>query len=299
MHIVITGGTGFIGAKLLPELMQAGHTLTVLTRQSLPGVTACRYINSLDEIAEDTTVDAIINLAGASLADRRWSEAYKREIEDSRLHTTESVVGLCRRLQRPPGVLLSASAIGYYGHNGAVELTEVSSSNPGFSSQLCQRWESAALEAEEFGVRVCLLRIGVVLDTGGGAFEALRQSFRFGVASWAGSGQQWFSWVHRQDVVAAIQFLLLQDELAGAFNITAPEAVTAGEFALRLAPYYRTILRVGMPAPMMRLLLGEMADELLLNGQRVMPARLKEAGFAFALPRLEAALSALQGAAKG
>lgn len=293
MHIVVTGGTGFIGDKLLPELLKEGHTLTVLTRQSLADVDNCRYIQSLDTIENDADVDAIVNLAGASLADRRWSGAYKREIEDSRLRITEALIALCERLQRPPTALLSASAIGYYGHHDDVELTEECPSSHGFSSELCCRWEAVARNAEQLGVRVCLLRLGVVLDNGGGAFEALRQSFRFGVASWAGSGNQWFSWVHRSDVVAAIQFLLSREELSGAFNITSPEAVTARDFAQALAPYYFTALRVGMPAPLMRLILGEMAEELLLNGQRVVPARLQSAGFKFQLGQLAPALKAL------
>jgi uncharacterized protein (TIGR01777 family) len=293
MRIVLTGGTGFIGTALVTALVARGDELTILSRQVRHVRPGCRFVRSLDEIAAEQEIDAIINLAGAPLAARRWSAAYKREIVASRLDTTGRVLDLIRRLSRPPQTLLSASAIGYYGHHGDEPLTESSAATPGFAQQLCADWESLALRAQQQGVRVCLLRLGVVLDRDGGALQEMTRSFRLGVASWLGSGRQWLSWVHRQDVIRALLFLLGRDDLHGPFNITAPEPVTGRDFALALQSYHRTFMRVGVPASAMRLLLGEVAEELLLNGQRVLPERLQAAGFGFSYPDLESALAAI------
>lgn len=293
MRIVITGGTGFIGSALSAALLAGGDELIVLSRQARDPRPGCRFVRSLDEIATAQELDAIINLAGAPLAARRWNAAYKREIIASRLDTTGRVLELIRRLSRPPRVLLSASAIGYYGHHGDERVTESTAVTPGFAQQLCADWEAFALQAQQAGVRVCLLRLGVVLDTGGGALAQMAQSFRFGIASWLGSGRQWLSWVHRADVIRAIQFLLARDDLQGPFNITSPAPATGRDFATALQAHHHTIMRAGVPAPVMRVLIGEMAQELLLNGQRVLPDRLQAAGFAFSHPDLEAALAAI------
>lgn len=293
MHLLITGGTGFIGERLIEALLAQEHTVTVLTRQSLSGTAALNYVQSLDDIASDTQLDAAINLAGASLAARRWSPAYKREIVNSRLGTTRALLALFKRLQSPPATLLSASAIGYYGHQGDTVLAEDAPVNSGFSSQLCHDWEQAAEHATELGVRVCLLRLGVVMDSSGGALQEMSRSFGLGVASWIGRGDQWLSWVHRADVVRAMLFLLNNNALSGAFNLTAPEPVTAKDFALALKEHYRTLVTAAVPAVVMRAALGEMAQELLLNGQRVVPARLLAAGFEFSHPHITGALQAI------
>ena len=290
MHYLVTGGTGFIGSALIPVLLADGHSVTVLSRRTGSDETALRYITSLDVIAADTHIDAVINLAGASLADKRWTPGYKREIVASRLGTTEHLLKLFQRLETPPEVLLSASAIGYYGHHGDEPLTEDGTVVPGFSQDLCQRWETAAMQASELGVRVCLLRLGVVLDRDGGAMEEMARPFKFGVANWIGSGRQWLSWVHRRDVVAAIRFLQEHTELSGPFNITAPEPITSRGFCAAMKRHRRTFVTVPMPAPVIKLLVGEMAEELLLQGQRVLPSRLQAAGFRFALPALDEAL---------
>jgi uncharacterized protein (TIGR01777 family) len=289
----MTGGTGFIGSALTAALLARGDELIILSRQAQDARPGCRFLRSLDEIATELELDAIINLAGAPLAARRWNAAYKREIIASRLDTTGEVLDLIRRLSCPPHVLLSASAIGYYGHHGDEHLTESSPVTPGFAQQLCADWEALALQAQLADVRVCLLRLGVVLDHGGGALAQMAQSGRFGIASWLGSGRQWLSWVHRQDVVRAITFLLGRDDLQGPFNITSPQPVTGRGFATALEGHHRTFIRAGVPAPVMHLLVGEMAEELLLNGQRVLPDRLQAAGFAFSYPDLESALAAI------
>lgn len=293
MHVLLTGGTGFIGTALTEALLANGAAVTILSRTSRGDRSPRHFIRSLDEIAATEQIDAVINLAGASLAARRWTAAYKREIVASRMDTTRQVLDLLARLDRPPAVLLSASAIGYYGHHGDECLTESSQVSPGFAQALCSDWESLALQAQQFGVRVCLLRLGVVLDRDGGALVEMAKSFRFGVASWLGSGQQWLSWVQRRDVIRAIQFLLGRDDLQGPFNITSPEPVTGRDFASALQAHHHTFIRAGVPGPVMRLLVGEMAGELLLHGQRVLPQRLQAAGFDFTYPDIESALTAI------
>lgn len=290
MHVLMTGATGFIGQPLCEWLIGEGHRLTVLTRSPQAETASCRYIDDLEVISRGERFDAVINLAGASLADRRWTLAYKQEIFASRLNTTEALLQLFRRLESKPKVLLSASAIGYYGHHGDEKLDELGSSTPGFSQDLCEQWEQLALTARDLGVRVCLLRLGVVLDRDGGAFAQMARPFSFGVANWLGDGHQWLSWVHRKDVIRAMAYLLEHDDLEGAFNITAPEAVTSRGFCDAMKRYKRTLISVPVPAAIMSLMVGEMARELLLNGQRVIPAALTEAGFTFEFPNLDAAL---------
>lgn len=294
MNILLTGGTGFIGAPLVIKLLGLGHSLTVLSRQSLQSRPQLRYVKSLEQLADNVTIDAVINLAGASLADHRWSAAYKLEILSSRLDTTRSLLQLMQRLEHPPQVMLSASAIGFYGHHGDELLPEEGAITPGFAQDLCQQWEDLALQAQALGVRVCLLRLGVVLDAGGGAFTQMALPFRFGVGNWLGRGEQWLSWVHRRDVLAAIIFLLEQERLSGPFNITAPEAVTSRGFCDAMRGQRRTLVNLPVPALAMRVLIGEMADELLLNGQRVIPQALQQAGFTFEFSDIDTALADIQ-----
>ncbi len=291
MQILLTGGTGFIGSALTQALLAGGNEVMILSRRSHTDRPRCRYIQSLDDVSKQAKIAAVINLAGAPLAARRWSAAYKRDIVTSRLDMTEQLLALFRRLDHCPQTLLSASAVGYYGHHGDDCLIESSPVEPGFAQALCSDWESLALQARSLGVRVCLLRLGVALDSGGGALPEMVKSFKLGVASWLGSGHQWLSWVHREDVVRALVFLLERDELQGPFNITSPEAVTGRGLATALQLHYRTFIRAGVPAPVMRLLIGEMAQELLLNGQKVLPDRLQAAGFEFTYPDIESALA--------
>jgi len=295
MHVLVTGGTGFIGSALLPRLRGDGHTITVLSRGKHADSGGICYVQSLDELPDDTAVDGVINLAGASLNGKRWTDAYKREMVASRLDTTAAVVDLCRRLTRPPAVLVSASAIGYYGDRGDETLDEQSSAGEGFSAELCRDWEAAAREAEALGVRVCLARLGVVFDREGGAFAELSRPFRFGIANWLGSGRQYLSWVHRADVVAAFAFLLEHEALAGPVNITAPEPVTHRQLCAALRRRLTTLPGMPVPGFVMRALLGEVADELLLAGQKVLPKRLQEADFTFHYPEINSALGQLLG----
>ena len=290
MQILVTGGTGFIGEQLCERLLADSHNMILLTRQSLLDSDSCRYVSDLGEIDCGERIDAVINLAGASLADRRWTRAYKEEIFASRLNTTAALLELLRRLEHKPAVVLSGSAIGYYGHHDDEELDEAGWITRGFSQNLCQQWEQLALTAQELGVRVCLLRLGVVLDRDGGAFPRMALPFKFGVANWMGSGRQWLSWVHRCDVVRAMLFLLEREDLEGPFNITAPRPVTSRGFCDAMKLRKQTLLSAPVPAILLRLMVGEMAEELLLKGQRVVPAALQEAGFVFDYPVLDEAL---------
>lgn len=295
MHILLTGGTGFIGSVLSARLHALGHSLTVLSRTPRAPAPGVEYITTLDAIEAQASLDAIINLAGASLAGKRWSAAYKAELVDSRVQTTRALVALCQRLERAPAVMLSASAVGFYGGRGEEALDENSEPGSGFSAELCRQWEQSAQPVTELGVRLCLLRLGVVFDRRGGAFEELVRPFRFGVANWIGDGSQWLSWVHREDVVAACRFLLERGDLHGAFNITAPGPLDNRALCAAIKRHQRTVITVPMPAPVMRALVGEMANELLISGQRVLPTRLTEAGFSFQYPQIDEALAQMLG----
>jgi uncharacterized protein (TIGR01777 family) len=296
MNVLLTGGTGFIGGVLVERLVQRGDSVVIYTRdRSHFDSKNIMYINSLDEIPEEKYFECFINLAGESMAQGRWSEERKAVLLESRVGTTRALVALARRLRQPPAVVLSASAIGYYGHHGDEFLSEDAPPQEGFSHRLCQAWENEALRFEELGSRVCLFRLGVVLGPsvpgqGGGALAELSKTFRFGIGTWLGSGRQWLSWVHRDDVLAAMEFLLEHGELAGAFNLTAPEPVTNKGFCIALRHHLRAVACLPVPGPVLRLALGEMADELLLKGQRVVPRRLLEAGFDFRYNSLAEAL---------
>lgn len=293
MHILITGGTGFIGEALVPALREDGHTLTILTRQSLASTDdGLGYVRSLDDV--DRPVEGVINLAGASLAGQRWNSRYKAEIVDSRLETTGSLGEFFARRDTAPSVWLNASAIGYYGPRGDEVIDEQGDAGEGFSAELCQAWEGAAQEAVGAATRLCILRLGVVFDRGDGAYPQIAAPFRMGVANWIGDGHQYLSWVHREDVVAVMRHLLQRSELAGVFNVTAPTPVTSRELCSAMKQVHRTLVTVPMPAPVMRLMVGEMADELLITGQQVVPARLRDSGFEFEYPSIDAALSAIE-----
>lgn len=291
MNILITGGTGFIGAALVPALRDAGHTVTVFTRSAgHADADGLRHVTTLEAIDSAEYFDAFINLAGESIAGGRWSEARKQVLIDSRIGTTQQLFALASRLERPPAILLSASAIGWYGPQDDTPLDEDAATEDCFSHRLCRDWEAEAGRFEALGTRVCILRLGVVLGQGGGALEELKKSVMFGVATYMGSGTQWLSWVHRDDVVAAMLYLLAQDGLRGPFNLTAPEPVTNRGFTEALRRHRTGFVMLPVPGAVMRLAMGELADELLLTGQRVLPRKLESAGFGFSYPTLAEAL---------
>ncbi len=299
MHILITGGTGFVGEALREHWLAAGHELTILSRSAHPDTRNCRYVQTLEAVPASPSPEAVVNLAGASLAGKRWTAAYKKTLVDSRVEGTRALVAWMRGLPVPPRVLLNASAIGFYGPRDSEPLGEDAAAGSGFASELCQAWEAQALAVADIGVRVCLLRLGVVLDAGGGAFVQMAQPFRMGIASWPGGGEQYLSWVHRADAVAAFDFLLQQEAMSGPVNVTAPAPVTQRDFCAAMREHFRTLPGMPVPGAVMRLLLGEMADELLLTGQRVMPQRLQASGFLWRHPDIHSALEAMLGAHAG
>ena len=293
MHILLTGGTGLIGTALCGALSAQGSQLTVLSRSARRSAQGRTFITHLEQCV--SPVDAVINLAGAGLADRRWTAAYKRTIVRSRIDLTQQLVSWIESQTTRPKTLISASAIGYYGASPDDAFTEQGTPGTGFAADLCQRWEQEALRAEALAVNVAVLRLGVVLANEGGALGKMTQSFRFGVESWLGAGEQWLSWIHIDDVVRAIQFVLAADPRATTYNAVAPEPVTHRGFAHEVGRHSRSLLKLGVPPLAARLLAGEMAEELLLSGQKVLPQALIEQGFDFAYPTLTAALDNLLG----
>jgi uncharacterized protein (TIGR01777 family) len=294
MHVLMTGGTGLIGAATVTALKEKGATVTVLSRRPPADAPRVEYITSLSQC--DGPVDAVINLAGAGLADRRWTRAYKREILESRVALTGRLVDWMRAQSKPPERLISASAIGYYGASEDGIFSEEAPSGAGFSAELCRQWEDEAVRAQKLGTAVTRLRLGVVFSSRGGALGKMTQANQLGVESWLGTGSQWLSWVHITDVVRAIQFILERDTPAPVYNFVAPEAATHRAFAREVARHKGSMLRLGVPAFAVRWLAGEMADELLLQGQRVVPTRLLDDGFKFQYPTLSEALQALMSA---
>jgi len=296
-HLFITGGTGFIGSHLCRRLAGRGAEITVLSRR--PDIAAARLpqgvrvVGAIQDLHQLPPVTGVINLAGEPLADRRWSQARKRLFYASRVELTEQLFEYFNDpARRAPGVLVSGSAIGYYGPQGDNLLTEDGESVPSYASDLCRAWESMACQFETLGTRVCRVRTGIVLGHGG-ALKAMLPAFRLGLGGPMGRGDQWMSWIHIDDMVAALDFCLVNHQLQGGVNATAPEPVTNRTFARTLA---RSLSRPGflpMPAWVMRLLFGEMAEELLLSGQRVVPDKLTRLGFVFSYPRLQPALDAI------
>lgn len=285
MHYLITGGTGFIGKALCRRLLDEGHRVSVLTRDYARARMSLgrdvELLRELQELEAGERVDIIVNLAGAPIADRRWSASRKAELVNSRVEVTRQIVQLVQRLEHRPQCLISASAVGFYGASDARPLTEQSPANNEFSHELCKRWEEEARKVEAAGVRTCIIRLGIVLGPGGGMLQKLLTPFRLGLGGRLGSGSQMMSWVHRDDVVEVICRLSEDASLEGVFNLTAPAPVSNAEFTRALAGALRRPALLPLPAWFIRLVFGEMGDRLLLHGQCVMPARLQEAGYGF------------------
>jgi hypothetical protein len=234
----------------------------------------------------------VINLAGAPIGDARWTESRKRLLLESRVGTTARVVEWMRRAARPPAVLVSGSAVGYYGEQGDRPVTEDTPPTPGFTHDLCAAWEAEADKATKFGVRVCRMRIGVVLDRDGGALAKMLPAFRLGAGGRLASGTHYFPWIHREDIAAICQWLLEKRESRGAYNAGSPNPVTNAEFTRALGRALGRPTVLPMPQAALRLLFGEMS-ELLLVSDRMLPKRLLEEGFVFRYPDLAGALGAI------
>ena len=297
--ILVTGGTGFIGKPLLHYLMAKGTEIIVLTRDAAKKATAnnasVTYITNLSEIADSDKIDAIVNLAGEPLAAKRWSEQRKELFIASRIGTTRNLLALVERLHDKPHVLVNGSAIGYYGPQDASELGEDADFVDCFAHRLCQQWENEAQKFEPYGLRVCCLRIGIVLGSHGGPLQELRKSFDFKIATQMGQGDQWMSWIHIEDLIRIIGLLLVSPDIDGPVNGTAPTPVTNREFCDIFSTIKQPLLKISLPAWLLRIIIGEMSDEVLVTGQRVIPRKLLDYGFNFQYPRLGDALKSLLG----
>lgn len=295
MKILVTGGTGFIGRALVKTLLTEGHEVTVLSRSPEHVQKLCGQdvigLGHLSFLLPEMTFDVIINLAGAPIFDVRWSEARKRLIRESRIGLTEQLVACIERMTVKPKLLISGSAIGYYGDQGDTVLTEASAGRSDFSHQLCADWEEAAKRASQFGVRVCLMRTGLVIAEGGGLLQRMLLPFRLGLGGRLGNGRQWMSWIHRQDWINIALTMIADDSMQGAYNATAPNPVTNREFTCLLARCLHRPALFPAPAWVLKTLLGEMS-ELVLGSQRVLPERLLQQGFKFRYPDLDSALKA-------
>ncbi len=296
LRILLTGGTGLIGRALCRQWQAQGHDLVVWSRTPERVARLCagaRGVATLRELEGAPPFDAVINLAGAPIADRPWTAQRRRVLWRSRVDLTRELVEWLGRCERPPRVLLSGSATGWYGDRGQEPLDEDSrSSKDDFGSQLCVAWETEALRAEALGMRVVLLRTAPVLATDGGMLPKLRLPFSMGLGGRLGSGRQWMPWVHLDDMVGLIDFLLHHVDCRGAFNACAPDLVRNADFASTLAATLRRPMLFSIPAWVLRMALGEMSV-LLLGSQHLQPRRALEAGYRFRFPYLEEALERL------
>ncbi|SEN29400.1 hypothetical protein SAMN04487857_11344 [Pseudomonas sp. ok272] len=296
MHILLTGGTGLIGRQLCRQWLSQGHSLTVWSRSPEKVAKLCgsqvRGIAHLEDIGE-APVDAVINLAGAPIADRLWTHRRKTLLWDSRIRLSETLLLWLESREHQPSVLISGSAVGWYGDGGERELTEDSPPvSEDFASRLCIAWEETAQRAEALGMRVVLVRTGLVLSAEGGFLSRLLLPFKAALGGPIGNGRQWMSWIHIEDQIALIDFLLHENNARGPYNACAPTPVRNREFAKTLAAVLHRPAFMPMPAFALKLGLGELSL-LLLGGQRATPARLLAAGFTFRFTELRAALDDL------
>ncbi len=293
MIIAVTGSTGLVGSALVAALEGDGHLVRPVVRRAVrTGTHEIRWDpeDGMIDAAEFANVDAAVHLAGENIAAHRWTPSFKEKIVNSRVRGTKLLCDTLAGLASKPTVLVSASAIGYYGNRGAETLSESSSLGTGFLAELCQKWEAATIAARDANIRVVNLRIGFVLSKDGGGLAKMLTPFRFGLGGVIGSGQQYISWIALDDLVRAIQFALSAAALAGPVNAVAPTPVTNREFTKTLGRVLRRPTIFPMPGFAAKLAFGEMADEMLLGGARIEPHALNAARFEFRYPQLESAL---------
>lgn len=293
MKVFITGGTGLIGRLLVETLSARGDKIVVLTRdqekaQKLLGnnVETCSSLKSINSFDD---VDVVVNLAGESIAGKRWSKQQKEKLQNSRWQITRRLSELINGSKTPPQVFISGSAVGYYGSQGDTALTESDPPHKEFTNQLCEQWEAYAMEAK---TRVCILRTGIVLSSDGGMLAQMALPFKLGLGATIGSGRQYISWVHIWDMVNAILFLIDNSSAQGAYNVTSPNPVTNKAFSKSLAKSVHRPCLFWIPSFLVKLVLGE-TSTLLVDGQRVIPQKLTDAGYKFTFEDIDAALSSI------
>ncbi|MGH7701577.1 MAG: TIGR01777 family oxidoreductase [Gemmatimonadales bacterium] len=291
LRLAVTGASGLIGSSLVPALSGAGHQVTRLVR-SAPAAGEIRWNPAAGELDPNHLegLDAVVHLAGENIAGGWWTAERKRRILESRVQGTRLLAGVLAGLKSPPKVLVSASAVGYYGDRGDSILTEESPAGEGFLAAVAEAWESAAKPARTVGIRVVHLRLGMVLSRAGGALAQMLPPFRLGLGGPLGNGRQWMSWVALDDAIGALLHALATETLTGPVNAVAPEPVTNADFTRTLGRVLHRPTLFRVPASVLRLTLGEMADALLLSCTRVLPHRLLESGYRFHQPSLEGAL---------
>lgn len=295
-HVLITGATGFIGRKLVHRLVERGDRVSVFARNAAKATALfgphATVVTNVAALPSDTRIDAIVNLAGESIAGGLWTARRRRLLLDSRLGVTDALLELVARLAVKPTTWINASAIGYYGaRDGDEPAHEKTAAGTGFQAELCRRWEAAAARAATHGVKVAGLRLGVVLGGDGGALPALARPVRLFAGCIMGTGRQWFSWIHIDDLLEIVSFVLDQETLAGPINATAPVPVRYAELmATMAATLHRPLWPLKIPAPVLRAVLSELAD-LFVAGQRVLPERLLALDFRFRYPTIDVALA--------
>lgn len=296
MTIVIAGGSGFLGGKLATRLVGEGHRVVILTRRDggEAGFVSWRPDGSPGALPKHLNgADVVVNLAGERLPGKRWSKARKEALRSSRILSTRTLVTAITECKQPPRVFVSGSAIGYYGPHGDEPVTEVTPPGSDFLARLCVEWEQEAQAVVSPATRLAIVRTGLVLAKEGGALEAMLRPFRFGLGAKFGSGNQYIPWIHSDDWTAMVIWLMKNDRAAGAFNATAPTPVTNRTFTRTLGRVLRRPAILQAPAFVLRAVLGEMSD-MLLTGQRVLPAYAEQLGFRFTYRTLEPALASLE-----
>ncbi len=301
MKIVLAGGSGFIGSKLIKILLDENNQVVLLSRKADTVGFKCSDLlqivkwdgkNSGPWMEHINSSDAVINLSGENVSSKRWTEKRKVKLIQSRLEPTRAIIDSISLASVKPKILINASAAGYYGNDSNEDVSESHPKGSGYLADLCEQWEAEAMVAEKFGIRVVLLRIGIVLEKSGGALKKMSLPFKFFLGGPLGSGEQWFPWIHRDDVIRIIKFTLDHNSIKGAVNVASPFPVTMKKFASLLGKTMKRPSAISVPSFVLKIMLGEMS-EMLLGGIKIIPKKLIDSGFQFQYPELNKALESI------